>query len=647
MALAAYAGDDRLALDFHHEVYRQAEAVADGRDAYESPDADLSDRSNAVWPMAAVLPVVPLTALPPAVADWLATAVMLASLVGALWLLNVRDWRIYGVVLLWPAVIEAIQTANASLPLTLLVAVMWRYRDRAGIAGAALGYAVAVKLFLWPVVVWLALIGRRSAAAVAAAVAAASLLLVLPFTGLVDYARLLRNIGETFEHEAYTPFALLTDLGVPDTAARGVTIAFGLGVLALAWRRRSLGLALAAALVLSPIVWRHFFTLLLVPLAAVASTFRRRVARSRRDVGRRRHVQRRALADGMCPRSRRRDDRPLRAGAAARRRRRALRRARLPADLGRDEPRRPSNPRDRAPRRASDRRRRRDVRGRELDRLALRGLPQRALPRGEAAARLGRTRSPARITRSSRAEPHLAAGRRVPRRAAAPSSPPARPTGRSRSSGSRCFMLSLRIVGVRDWRVYGAFALWPSVIGEIRVSHLTPFLCLLLALAWRYRDVRFAPGLAVGLAGAIKFFLWPLGVWLAAIGRGARDARSRRPSRAPRSLLVLPFTGLDDYVRTLLELGRTFDQDSYSPFGLPRADRRRRTARARRDARDRGRAPRRLLAPGEPRARRRGCARALADRVARLLRGRGDPARRRPAAALGSSGSSRLRRGAC
>jgi hypothetical protein len=41
----------------------------------------------------------------------------------------------------------------------------------------------------------------------------------------------------------------------------------GLSVLALAWRRRSLGLAIAAALVLSPIVWRHFFVLLLVPLA--------------------------------------------------------------------------------------------------------------------------------------------------------------------------------------------------------------------------------------------------------------------------------------------------------------------------------------------------------------------------------------------
>ena len=267
LALAAYAGDDRLALDFHHELYRQAEAVVDGRDAYSKPDADLSDRTNAVWPMAAVLPIVPLTYLPAAVADWVATALVLAALVAALLVLQVRDWRIYGVVLLWPATLEAVQTANASLPLTLLVALMWRYRDRAPIAGAALGCGVAVKLFLWPLVVWLALVGRLRAAAIAALVAAASLLLLLPFTSLHDYVRLLRNLGETFEHESYTPFALLADLGVPDSAARVITVVLGLGVLALAARRRSIGLAIAAALVLSPIVWRHFFVLLLVPLA--------------------------------------------------------------------------------------------------------------------------------------------------------------------------------------------------------------------------------------------------------------------------------------------------------------------------------------------------------------------------------------------
>jgi hypothetical protein len=267
LALWAYAADDRLALDFHHELYRQASAVVHGNDAFESPDAELSDRSNLLWPMAAVLPVVPFTALPQGVADWLATTLVLAALVGALWLLEVRDWRVYGVVLLWPATIEAVQTANASLPLTLLVVLMWRYREHAVPAGLALGYGIAVKLFLWPLAVWLALVGRVRAAAVAAVAAAASLLLLLPFIGIGEYVRLLRALGEEFEHETYTVFALLADLGVPDTAARAVTVALGLGVLALAWRRRSLGLAIAAALVLSPIVWRHFFVLLLVPLA--------------------------------------------------------------------------------------------------------------------------------------------------------------------------------------------------------------------------------------------------------------------------------------------------------------------------------------------------------------------------------------------
>jgi hypothetical protein len=144
---------------------------------------------------------------------------------------------------------------------------MWRYRDRAALAGVALGYGIAVKLFLWPIAVWLALVGRIRAAAIAALVAAASLLLLVPFIDIPDYVRLLRKLTQTFEHDAYTPFALLTDLGVPDAAARGVTIALGLGILTLAWRRRSLGLAIAAALCLSPIVWRHFFVLLLVPLA--------------------------------------------------------------------------------------------------------------------------------------------------------------------------------------------------------------------------------------------------------------------------------------------------------------------------------------------------------------------------------------------
>ena len=154
-----------------------------------------------------------------------------------------------------------------TLPLVLLVALTWRYRDRVAPAGIALGAALAVKFFLWPVLVWLVAVRRTKAAVVAAAVAAASLLLLLPFTSIGDYLRLLRNLSDTFDGLSYTLYALLVDLGAPSSIARAATLAAGAAVLGLAWRRRSLGLFVGAALLLSPIVWRHFFALLAVPLA--------------------------------------------------------------------------------------------------------------------------------------------------------------------------------------------------------------------------------------------------------------------------------------------------------------------------------------------------------------------------------------------
>jgi hypothetical protein len=115
--------------------------------------------------------------------------------------------------------------------------------------------------------------------------------------------------------------------------------------------------------------------------------------------------------------------------------------------------------------------------------------------------------------------------------------------------------------------VYGALALWPQVTGEMRVSHLTAPICLLLALAWRTRDRATQPGLAVGLATALKFFVWPLGVWLAATHR-YRAALVAIGVAAASLLLVLPYVSLDHYARSLVQLGHGFDQDSYTVFGL-------------------------------------------------------------------------------
>ena len=66
---------------------------------------------------------------------------MLATLVATLWVVDVRDWRIYGLSLLFPPSSTRCQTANASIPITLLVALTWRYRDRWLMPGVAIGYA--------------------------------------------------------------------------------------------------------------------------------------------------------------------------------------------------------------------------------------------------------------------------------------------------------------------------------------------------------------------------------------------------------------------------------------------------------------------------------------------------------------------------
>jgi hypothetical protein len=184
----------------------------------------------------------------------------------ALWVVGVRDWRIYGVVALWPQVIGEIRISHLTPLLCLLAALVWRYRDATVRPGLALGLAGAVKFFLWPIGVWLLATRRSAAAVVAAGIAAASLLLVLPFTGLDEFTRMLVDLGRAFDQDSYTPFGLLVRLGVSEPAARALALAAGAALLILMWRRRSFALAIAASLALAPIVWLDYYALAAVPL---------------------------------------------------------------------------------------------------------------------------------------------------------------------------------------------------------------------------------------------------------------------------------------------------------------------------------------------------------------------------------------------
>lgn len=274
---------------FDLRVFVQAgDDVLHGRDPYVQPEA-IEGPADApyAYPPVLALAVTPLSALPEHVRDVYVPGVLFSlllafSVVGALLLLDVRDWRCYPIALLYPVTVETIEYGAIGPVLLLLVALLWRFRDDARIGGAASGGAIVLKLFLWPLLVWLALTRRVRAGLVAVSFAAALALVswaAIAFRGLDDYPHLLRRLVDVEAENSYSLFAVLRMLGIGETGARVLVIAAGAALLALAWRavrandtaverdRVSLSLVLAAALALTPILWLHYLVLLLVPIA--------------------------------------------------------------------------------------------------------------------------------------------------------------------------------------------------------------------------------------------------------------------------------------------------------------------------------------------------------------------------------------------
>ena len=270
------AGEGKVT-DFENAFYTAADAVVAGTSPYVSPDDPvLALGTEYVYPPLIALVSIPLTVLPVEAAGVVVMALLVLAVAATLWLLGVRDWRCYGLAFLWPAVISAIQTGNITIPLALGAALVWRYRS-SSVSGLALGLTLAAKLFLWPLGIWLAATRRLSALIVAVVVAAGALVVswaVIGFAGLVDYPDLLQRVQELEEENAYTVYALALDLGATEGLARGLWIVAAcsvlVGVVVFARRgddTRAFVLALAGALACSPIVWLHYFALLLVVVA--------------------------------------------------------------------------------------------------------------------------------------------------------------------------------------------------------------------------------------------------------------------------------------------------------------------------------------------------------------------------------------------
>ncbi len=265
-----------IAMDFR-QFYRAAEAILAGQSPYLETGEPLPWGGPYPYPPLPALTAIPLTLLSLDAAGLVVMASLVGAALGTLWLVGVRDWRCYGVALLWPPVLSAIQTGNVTLWYALALALVWRYRERVLPVALTLGAAFAVKFFLWPVTVWLAAT-RRYVAAVGSIVVGAALLVAswapLGFAGFTGYPSLLRRLEDTVGADSYTLYITALDLGLPSPAARAVWLVAGAALLALVVllarrgdERSALIAAVGACLALSPIVWLHYFALLLVPVA--------------------------------------------------------------------------------------------------------------------------------------------------------------------------------------------------------------------------------------------------------------------------------------------------------------------------------------------------------------------------------------------
>jgi alpha-1,2-mannosyltransferase len=172
-------------------------------------------------------------------------------------------------------VVDAVSLGALSSLLLLGVAAAWRYRDRRHIAAAVTAVTAVAKLFVWPLFVWL-LATRRLRTGLEGAVVALVLLLAgwaaIGFAGLRGYPHLLHLLSHV---EAVQSFSLVGLLRLQGDVATAFTAALVLAVVVgvvIAGRgpdgdRRSLAVAVAGALLATPVLWLHYFVLLFVPLA--------------------------------------------------------------------------------------------------------------------------------------------------------------------------------------------------------------------------------------------------------------------------------------------------------------------------------------------------------------------------------------------
>jgi alpha-1,2-mannosyltransferase len=282
LVVARYWVGRHLGFDYR-PLWEASRHLFNGESVYPAPHAAaLQDEQQFVYPPLAAVLAAPLAVFPFGVAAALLAVMELGATVLTLSILGVRDWRCYGVVFLWYPVLQNLLIGSITSLLALGLAVIWRYRDDRRVATPVSAVVIAAKVFLWPMLFWLAATRRWLTAVWAVLLGLAGIAVawaVIGFGGLTSYPRLLDELSRLEAWKSYSVVALGLVLGLSTGEARALAIVAGTAVLIavlLVGRRRAddpdadrraFVLAIGAAFLFSPIVWTHYLALLVVPIA--------------------------------------------------------------------------------------------------------------------------------------------------------------------------------------------------------------------------------------------------------------------------------------------------------------------------------------------------------------------------------------------
>lgn len=256
--------------DFHGGLWQPGHLIRAGLSPFPGPHASMFGAPSVYMPPPVLAVGVPLSFLPLAVAGVLWGAAMAGCSLGSLWLMGVRDWRCYVAAIPGGLFLSSIVSSN-SIPLTVfLVAVAYRLGRRPVGAGIAVGVAVLVKPFAFPMIVW-----RSSRQAVAAAgtvlLATAGAWAAIDFHGLRGYAHLMARLTQAQGSHGSSLYALAAHLGASQRT--GTLLALAAGGLVLVLGRGGFNAAVLASLLASPIEWAGYSALLYLVIAVESPRF--------------------------------------------------------------------------------------------------------------------------------------------------------------------------------------------------------------------------------------------------------------------------------------------------------------------------------------------------------------------------------------